>query len=594
MTQPDPSPTTEPGALGPPDEIRPGAWFGPDHQMVVSDELVRGLRFAHHVTQRDLETGRLEVVPDFAAIAAFAHQAALASGGHVDVIELGPTEMAPGQLSNLVMRGPEGWLAGGTAGDIVLLALDGKELDVSWAPPLRQIEFDSTPIAGTYEQLGNGDPVPLLDLVLHLLVDQRALFEGDRPIPLRDLLLASGLDIDGTVVVRASIRPTRPSTTDQAAPSPLSGALAAERLLSGALAAAGGHGLPDQAIPALADPDAVATVAEQLVGGGLVTVEQMGTLVDRLDEVTTPAAAEGIAFLRSRLEEWRGDDAQEATLGPLVATARQPAALVDAAWFAADRGDARGALALLRGAGVPADDPDLQITSRYAAAGPRSVGRNDPCWCGSGRKHKQCCLRLNGHDLASRAAWLQAKAVTYLQRPPQRSALLGIATASAGLTTPDEDPARVIAAACDALVTEICLFEGGVFASFVDRRGALLPDDELALAHEWAKDRHRVWEVADTGLRDPDSGTVRDLDGPSRAKIPSEGWILAVVHEGPLAIPGPATTIDAALIDEVRTSLTDGDPSRLAALVGRELGWTPAPGVGSSADPAPGTLAPTP
>jgi len=37
-------------------------------------------------------------------------------------------------------------------------------------------------------------------------------------------------------------------------------------------------------------------------------------------------------------------------------------------------------------------DPEAVASTTIARSGQR-VGRNDPCPCGSGKKHKQCCLR---------------------------------------------------------------------------------------------------------------------------------------------------------------------------------------------------------
>jgi hypothetical protein len=130
----------------------------------------------------------------------------------------------------------------------------------------------------------------------------------------------------------------------------------------------------------------------------------------------------------------------------------------------------------------------------------------------------------------------------------------------------------------------------------VAERGALLPEEERTLAATWAAARHRVWEVVEGGatLRDARSGDERALDARSRAKVPSGGWVLAVVQEGPLALPGPVTTLNEELVEEVRALLATGDPHAIAALVGRELGWTSAPDLGSSPDPAPDALAPTP
>jgi hypothetical protein len=583
--------------LGSLDEIRPGAWLAPGRQMVVNDQLVRGLRFAHHVTQAELMSDWLDVVPDFAAIAAFAHHYDLPGGGRVEVVEPAPGDLAAHELAGLVLRGPQGWLGGAGADALVVLSIDGGELTVTFEETVSPLSVDPTPVVATFERLGDGQPVPLLDLVLHLLIDHPAVFEAAPPTPLRDLLLVAGLDVEGTTVHRADLRPAARNADPVGLPGlGISSALAAERLLT-ALLTGDSEPVDDELLDAVGDADAIAAMAEQVIGGDLVPQAKLAALIDHLSASARPDSQAGLAFLRSRLAEWQGDAvAQEAALDAAARSAQQPAALVDAAWFASDRGNARDALALLRAAHVPADDPDLELLVRYTASGPRLVGRNDPCWCGSGRKHKQCCLRLNGHDLVSRAPWLHAKAVTFLQRPPQRGALLAVATASAGVASSDEAPARVIAAACDATVAELCLFEGGAFQRFLDQRGSLLPEDELELAQVWAGGRHRVWEVLDEGqrVRDTVSGTERVLDPSSASKLPTGGFVLAVVQEGPVALPGPAQPVAESVLPELTTLLDRGEPGPIAALLGLEFGWTAAPDVGSQADRAPGALAPAP
>lgn len=566
------------------DQIRPGAWVAPGQQMVVTDALVQGVRFSRHVTAAELAAGHLEVVPDFAAIAAFAHRADRPEG-EVEVVELA------GEAPRLVLRGADGWLDGGTDGATAVLSLEGERVGLAWGAPIEVVDVDPTPILATFHRLGGGQPVPLLDLVLHLLIDLRDLFTAEVPVPVRDLLLVAGLDVEGTTVLLAASRAADPVGLPGLG---TSSALAAERLLGAVLAP---DALGPEVLAALADPDAVAAVAEQVVGGELVPIEQLAALVEHLEAEAGPGAAGPVAFLRSRLAEWQGDtDAEEAALSVAIRTGG-PAALVDAAWFAADRGDAREALALLRSAHVPADDPDLQLLGRYTATGPRWVGRNEPCWCGSGRKHKQCHLHLNGHDLTARAQWLHAKAVMFLQRPPQRTTLLRLATAAAGLTSPDDAPERVIGAACDVAVTEVCLFEAGVFARFVEHRGAVLPEDERELAAGWAAERLHVWEVLGEGaaLKEVATGEERELDAWSRTKVTPTGLVLAVAHPGPVALPGPTVSVAPHLAEELGGLLGADDPLPLARLVGRELGWAVSPDLGSaSAAGAEDELAPAP
>ena len=71
----------------------------------------------------------------------------------------------------------------------------------------------------------------------------------------------------------------------------------------------------------------------------------------------------------------------------------QPSALRDAA-AAAAAGAARGRdgghrrAAARRGAGTPATAPEPADT--VVKSENEKLGRNDPCWCGSGKKFKNC------------------------------------------------------------------------------------------------------------------------------------------------------------------------------------------------------------
>ncbi len=66
------------------------------------------------------------------------------------------------------------------------------------------------------------------------------------------------------------------------------------------------------------------------------------------------------------------------------------------------------------------------------------------------------------------------------------------------------------------------------------------------------------------------------------------------MQEGPLTVPGPALMVGAAPPADLGPLLEAGDAGPLAALLGRELGWTAAPDLGSAADRAPDELAPAP
>lgn len=601
MTTTDDDPTTgEPGEgsgldLEAMDEIRPGAWMAPGQQVVVSDRLVLGRRFTHRVSEHELVAGWLEVVPDFAPLAAFNRQYRTPDDEAVAVVEPGAGDQTHDHPVVLALQGPEGWLDGAAVGSLAVISLEGQTLTLSWEPDTGAAA-DPGAVTDTFQRLGGGQPVPLLDLVLHLLIDDPELGTGPVVVPVKDQLDAAGLVVDGITVRRADRAAAARASGPAGVPGlGLESALAAEHLLGAMVAVV--QGVPvdlNLVVPALADPVAVAAMAEQVVGGQLVEPDQLALLVEGIAEATelTGSAAGGLAFLRSRLAEWRGDaTTQEVHLEEALSAAHSSAALIDAASFAADRGDARAALAHLRTGGIPADDPDAVLLARYTATGPKLVGRNDDCWCGSGKKHKKCCLALNGWDLDARVGWLHAKAIAFLQRPPQRTDLLAVAMAHAGVGSTEEAPARVIAAACDATVTELCLAEGGIFARFLEVRGDLLPADERALAATWAAARHDLWKLDGGGQLVPlGGGAARPVDEASATKVPAGAVVLAVVHDGPVAIPGPALPVHGGAVDALTEALATGDAAAIAAVVGREFGWTAAPDVGSDADRAPDAL----
>jgi hypothetical protein len=189
-------------------------------------------------------------------------------------------------------------------------------------------------------------------------------------------------------------------------------------------------------------------------------------------------------------------------------------ALVDLARYASDRGDATRGLALLRRAGVPSDHVLLELLERFQA-GPRpDLGRNQPCWCGSGRKYKKCHLHHEQLPLDERALWLYHKAAMFLLDHPWRFAMIETARVRAQFS---EVPDAVLGALGSPLVTDAVLFEGGAFAEFVATRGSLLPEDERLLAEQWLLIDRSVYEVeqvhrgAGFTMRDVRTGDVHQV-----------------------------------------------------------------------------------
>jgi tetratricopeptide (TPR) repeat protein len=187
--------------------------------------------------------------------------------------------------------------------------------------------------------------------------------------------------------------------------------------------------------------------------------------------------------------------------------------LFDLARFASDRGDAERGLSLLRRAGAAADDSMVALLERHRAQPRPDLGRNDVCWCGSGRKYKKCHLGREQLPLAERVGWLYSKAAEHITMGGWRDLLVEVGLERTRYAEDDTGVDDFV----DPLVLDAVLFEGGAFADFLEVRGSLLPDDERALAEQWLVVERSVFDVED--VRRGHSMTVRDVRTGDRHEV---------------------------------------------------------------------------
>lgn len=258
----------------------------------------------------------------------------------------------------------------------------------------------------------------------------------------------------------------------------------------------------------LAEPAVAQAVLAETIGVGSKGAAALGMFAEMYEPGAPREARPALRWLRGKAHERLGD----VTLAEAAYQAAEsldpdwPPALMDLARYASDRGDAARGLALLRRAGVPEDHALVTLLEAFLV-GPRpDIGRNQPCWCGSGRKYKKCHLHHEQRPLEDRAAWLYQKAGMFLLDGPWRDAVIEAAHVRAQF---DEDENDALDRLSDPLVLDAVLFEGGAFAEFVTNRGGLLPDDERLLAEQWLLIDRSVYEIEH--VRRGEGFTVRDL-----------------------------------------------------------------------------------
>jgi hypothetical protein len=348
---------------------------------------------------------------------------------------------------------------------------------------------------------------------------------------------------------------------------------AVEGAVSVALAAdPAGHDLAlDALAEALAEPDLAAALLEDVLGDDAVVAAVLLAMLDHLaPQLRDRTARANTAWLRAHALELIAEDHTEAEreLRRAVELGAHPSATFDLVRYLSDRGQAGAAMGYLRQLEGPGVEHWRELLAPYAVPGPTSAGRNDPCPCGSGRKHKVCCQARNGWPLQERLDWVWDKLMTYAMGPSGREVMASV-LARLGRTADTLEPG-------DPLAANLALFEGGVIAEFCDRRGAFLPADELELLRRWADTRARLYEVVEVG-RD-DEVALLDLTSGERASF-VDGAIAEACGPGDAAlgwlIDEPDATVPAIGLVEVPDAwrvpllqLLDDDGAELDDLVG--------------------------
>ena len=294
------------------------------------------------------------------------------------------------------------------------------------------------------------------------------------------------------------------------------------------------------ALTGLADP-IVATVVLDVIGSSESerNATALRLFAESLESMVPRAARPALRWLRAKAFELLGDfRSAEATLEAAESLDESwPLTLMSLARYASDRGNAERGLSLLRRAGMPEDHEMVLLLKNFQPAPRTGLGRNERCFCGSGRKYKVCHLNREEPPLEERAAWLYQKSAADLSDGPFSTLLLRAAAERARYW---DFPDAIEHALDEGVVGDAVLFEGGAFEDFLATRGFLLPEDERSLAEQWLLCERSVHEVLDVRrgegitLRDVRTGDVNDVRdrAASRQVKPGELYCARVVPAG--------------------------------------------------------------
>jgi len=259
----------------------------------------------------------------------------------------------------------------------------------------------------------------------------------------------------------------------------------------------------------LVDPLLAELLVAETVGADRGGAAALGLFAEVMESRVPRAARVPWRWLQAVALERIGDieEAERELLAAESMDPDWPLALIDLARMASDRGDVERGLGLLRRARAGPDHPLVVLLEAHRVEPRRDVGRNEPCWCGSGRKYKKCHLGREQLALAERVNWLYEKAAQYVHIAGWRELLAEVGYERYRHT---HDLAEALdAGMADPLVMDAVLFEGGAFAEFLQVRGSLSPDDERLLAEQWLLVDRSVFEVE--RVNPGENITVRDV-----------------------------------------------------------------------------------
>jgi len=583
-------------------------WLAGDVTVVVHDAIA-GRVFTHRFNEAEQELEVLTVSVDLAAY------------GRFDVIRLADgteLEQFSVERGHLAWRGPAGWLGAFAPGDLlaVTVAFDPPAGDepveatvtieaIADEPEMTDALAEALRAAYDDEQSEHGLPVSAEALILWLCHRRADLFTTPLP-PLSEWLDAAGLELNGNVVAhdasvwrRALAHRRYQQVMD----------LVSERkwrlVLGTAIERLADPDAPiddiRRSLRECAEPETLDVLADILVpellspedefirgtvdspGHAFELVERATALARRPREVATAEYLACVLHERCGRPLIAADHLARAAeaqprLGPVVERM---------GWYCFDRGDARGAMRWWRElAQLP---PAASTIAPFLGADETKIGRNDPCWCGSGRKFKQCHRVLNDLPaLSDRIGWLYRKASLWIEHSvgdPRRTVtdlasswVTGDPEADVSEVAGDEElQARFGQAFDDPILFDAALHEGGLFRRFLHERGDLLPDDESLLAAAWLTVDRSVHEVVAIGpgagltLRNLATSDVVDVRKRSLAGTAHVGerYCARVVPDGEShQIVGGVFAVRTGHEERVLDLCVDGDAYELCAWAG--------------------------
>ena len=518
----------------------PLVWDLPDGRLADVRVVLSGKIFTHRLSANEIEHDLLGISPDLTPLAM------LTDGPDVFEIDGTATDVihdGPGVAEGGAFPVASGKLAGAGPGDLIGLRVTsgGAALDLPTEPEATPSTLIERLRSAVWSDDGEVRPIFLFGAVCQLCADDPELFASPLA-PLSEIVESAGLAVWGDYLAPTgfdvhgwlisgdveAIQSIHGLPVDVARAIVELGseiranAVLAEKLPSSAERVQVIATATATVLGALHASEVASALSVQVLKGDVYAADGLTLWVDQQRTVAPPRARPALLWLQGTALRRSGEmvRAEGVFQAAVDLDPRYRPALLDLADIASDRGERERAISLLRRAEVADDDPMLELLeSLEPVVGPQ-LGRNELCWCGSGRKFKQCHLnRPTEMSTGDRARWLYFKATSFVHEAPFQPLLLDLAAIREPERNDPDGDGLLEALENEPLVTDLALFEGGGLEEFVAQRRELLPDADLDLARAWTAISRSVYAIEGVGadanvlLRDLRSGDAIEVSG---------------------------------------------------------------------------------
>ncbi len=491
-----------------------------DGRNAALDQLTEGRVLTHRLTESEVASEIVAIIPDLSAIVgapALADDMQLVVAGIHDEFIEARMQGAPEWPTGVGLLLPRGLLEGNSPGDLVGFAcVDGV---------VTLIEPDDVADVRLQRELDAIVPANsagMLDCIIwQAMGDDADLFRSPT-LPITELLSAAGFEHDADFVARegfdfeAHRRSFNISALQYTHDLLENEAVAVVKFIELAQQL---ESDPDAADPEilkpkmlnvfgdLGNPDVAIAALESVVGGGTVG-PSIGTAAELIAERGPRKARVGALWLAARaaLNGGRVLESERLLESALELGGEWYPAVEDLARLSSIRGDAVRVQSLLGRIEEGTADPLYEFVGQFLPADRPELGRNDKCWCGSGRKYKSCHLGKSELTARQHTDWLTQKAIVFLNESEFQSTLAELVAIRAEHW---DDADATLRALADGLLFDVALFDGGVFGVYLEWFGELLPETERAMAAQWLETERSVHEVL--AVRPGAGLTLRDI-----------------------------------------------------------------------------------